>query len=137
MNKILLGLLTLTISSSFAMTTVDLSKSSYSCNQIALGSAPTESQLQTDCKNAKLIRHEENTAGRNYRGPGGGTLMTKPNLDPADDINFDKIKFHTDDSSLMVCYYKNSKFIKCKASTAKKTNKNSSQAVSQLAKESN
>ena len=114
MRKILFYLLTISSSSIFALTTVDFSKSSYTCNKLPLGTQSQESDLLNNCHYAVIIEHEENTAGRVYRGPGGGTQTTQIDTTSDDEVNYDKIKFYTDDHSYMVCYYKSYKLIKCK-----------------------
>jgi hypothetical protein len=129
MRKILFYLLTISSSSIFALTTVDFSKSSYTCNKLPLGTQSQESDLLNNCHYAVIIEHEENIAGRVYRGPGGGTQTTQMNTTSDDEVNYDKIKFFTDDHSYMVCYYKSYKLIKCKVRPPKVNKSTSSEEI--------
>jgi hypothetical protein len=128
MKKLLLGILAISCSSAFAMTKVDFSKSNYSCNKIAVTPNSSESDLLNNCRHATIVEHEENTAGRTFRGPGGGAAMTQ-NSDPYDEINLDKVKFYTDDHSYMVCYYKDYVFVKCKVRPPKATKTTTSASI--------
>lgn len=121
MKKILFYLLTISSSSIFALTTVDFSKSNYTCNKLPIGMQSQESDLLNNCRHAVKIQHEENMEGRGYRGPGAGAQATEIRTTSDDEVDFDKIKFFADDGSYMVCYYKSDKLSKCKVRPPKST----------------
>ena len=125
MKKSLLYLFMMGSSSAFALATVDFSKSNYTCNNLPVSAQSQESDLLNNCHYAVIIEHEENAAGRVYRGPGGGAQTTQVNTASDDEVNYDKIKFFTDDHAYMVCYYKSYTLIKCKVRPPK-ANKNTS-----------
>lgn len=119
MKKI--GLLLITLcSSSFAMSTADLTQPYYKCNGTLITTQTTINQLMSNCKNAKLVERTEVVSGRNAnRIPGGGADMTSDNSTDNED-SMDKVKFYTDRNSYMICYFKNSNLAKCKVSPPKK-----------------
>ncbi len=119
MKSLLVILLAITAGSTFAMSTVDFSKSSYSCNGMKITPQTTEATLVANCKKAQVVVHEQVVSGRNpNRISGGGADITAPTDDT--DATLEKVKFYADDNSPMACYYRNTNFIKCKAGAAKK-----------------
>lgn len=120
MKKLLMALLTCAAASSFAMTTVNLDTSNYHCNGTKLTSQTTITSIQNNCHNVKVIVHAEPTGGMYAdREPGGGAQMTM--ITPTDDDTMlDKVEFYSDKNTYLICYYKNNKYVKCKAKPAKK-----------------
>mgnify|MGYP003398348141 CR=1 FL=1 len=115
MKKLLIGLLTFAANSIFAMSIVNLDSANYMCNGIRITSNTTIDVLQKNCKKVNVILHEEPSAPSAVRIPGGGaemTMITPPS--PDDETFMDKVEFYTDKGSYMKCYYKDSRFIKCK-----------------------
>lgn len=127
--------------SCFAMTTVDLTTPRYQCNGQYITKQTTIDQLMSNCKNAKQIEHMNVVSGRNpNRIPGGGADMTEDNSQDNEDA-MDKVKFYSDKSNYMICYFKNSQLVKCKAnppkkSTTQKTTASTAKPVTQLQVES-
>lgn len=127
--KKLLVILSLATTVSFAMTSVNLQNNKYHCQGIAINSQISVNQLMANCKNPKLIIHEDAAGGRNAsRIPGGGAAITEDDSN-TDDVSLDKVEFYTNSNSYMICYFKNSALIKCKVNPSLKTTQPPSTAV--------
>lgn len=130
MKRILTILSIVSISSAFAMTTVDVDAHDYTCNKIKVTSSSTVATLQMNCNQAKVIMHELQSGPIMERIPMGGAAMTMVQHPSDDDENFmDKVEFYSDKGTYLICYYKDNKFVKCKSKPAKKPKLVASQAV--------
>lgn len=114
-RNLLVALLSLSASSIFAMSVVNIDNAKYTCNGIRISSKTTITTLQNNCKDAQVIIHDEPHAAGAVRIPGGGAEMTMiAPVDPNDETQMDKVEFYTDRGSYMKCYYRNNTFVKCK-----------------------
>lgn len=127
MRKILMILTMMGISSTFAMTKVDLSQQKFTCKGVKLTDGTTSSIISQNCKNVKVRTDKQITSGHNAGDLRGSDLIEEDDTDPTV-ANLQKVSFYTDDGSHLKCYYRNDKLYKCKAQTAQTANSNSSQA---------
>ena len=138
MKKILAILSIGSINSTFAMTTVDVDAHDYTCNKIKVTSSSTVAILQMNCTKAKVIMHELQSGPIMERIPMGGAAMTMVQHPSDDDENFmDKVEFYSDKGTYLVCYYKNDKFVKCKAKPTKTAKVTSSAETARKVNSSN
>lgn len=120
MKKLLTILLSGSIGAVFAMTSTNLDTTSYYCNNVKLTSHTTIDAINMNCKNTKVVLHQEPSGGMYAnREPGGGADMTMSASNPNDDMLLDKVEFYTDSGSYLKCYYKNNKYVKCKVKAPK------------------
>lgn len=135
MKRILTILSIASVSTTFAMTTVDVDAHDYTCNKIKVTSSSTVATLQMNCNQTKVIMHELQSGPIMERIPMGGTAMTMVQHPSADDENFmDKVEFYSDKGTYLICYYKDSEFVKCKAKPTKKPKTAASNPVASAAK---
>lgn len=112
------------ISSTFAMTNIDLSQQKFTCKGVMLSNSTTSAIISQNCKNVKVRTDKQITSGHNAGDLRGSDLIEEDDTDPTI-ANLQKVSFYTDDGSHLNCYYKNNKLYKCKT---QKSNANSSQA---------
>ena len=124
MRKILMILTMMGVSSTFAMTKVDLSQQKFTCKGVKLTDSTTSAIISQNCKNVKIRTDKQITSGHNAGDLRGSDLIEEDDTDPTV-ANLQKVSFYTDDGSHLKCYYRNDKLYKCKA---KKATMNSSQA---------
>lgn len=123
MRKILIVLTMMGISTTFAMTKVDLSQQKFTCKGIKLTDKTTSAIISQNCKNVKVKTDKQITSGHNAGNLRGSNLIEEDDINPTV-ATLQKVSFYTDDSSHLKCYYRNDRLYKCKA---KKTKLNSSQ----------
>ncbi len=129
MRKISLLLIMLS-TSSWSMSTVNLSNHTYKCSGIPITKLSTVEQLTKNCKNAKLVEREDTISGRNSDDiPGGGADMTEDDSQ-SNLVMLDKVKFFSDNGSYLICYFKNDVLTKCKANPPQPTPNTTSAIIS-------
>lgn len=112
MKKILFILLTSSCGVSFALSTVNLDKQTFTCGGQRITKATAESTLQANCKVKKIKQSSEPTS-RTVTSIRGDNNLVVEDSDPTI-ANLQKIIFQTDDNQLMYCYYQNNVMKKCK-----------------------
>ncbi|RTL10942.1 MAG: hypothetical protein EKK54_09390 [Neisseriaceae bacterium] len=125
-----LTLLVLCASSSFAMTDVDFSSDFYkdpthfTCNGKKISPQSTINNLLMNCKNAKVIEHDEPTPNQNAQmhNANAGSSMDYNEVDGSSQFTVDVVKFLDDKNSSMTCKFLNNQLKKCKYKPVKSTN---------------
>lgn len=137
MKKYLSLLVLCTATTSFAMTGVDFNSDFYkdpthfTCNGKKISPQSTISNLLMNCKNAKVIEHDEPTPNQNAQmhNANAGSSMDYNQVDGSSQFTVDVVKFQDDKNSYMICKFLNNQLKKCKYKLAKSTNATSSTPV--------
>lgn len=127
MKKLLLTLIGFSATSAMAMTTVDFNSALYkdpttfTCNGKKITPQTTINNLLLNCKNGKIIEHDEPTpnSAAQMHNANAGSSNAYDETDGSSQFTVDVVKFWDDKNSYMTCKFLNGQLKKCKYKLAK------------------
>ncbi len=131
MKKLLLSFIAFSATTTMAMTTVDFNSALYkdpttfTCNGKKITPQTTINNLLLNCKNGKIIEHDEPTpnSAAQMHNANAGSATAYDETDGSSQFTVDVVKFWDDKNSYMTCKFLNGQLKKCKYKLAKATTK--------------